>query len=107
MRKLMIRRQGDVLVMRVGEMPKDCVAQNRENGRVILAHGELTGHAHAIKDRGARLLETAAKATYLEITDEVAHLVHEEHKTVELPKGVYRVVRQTEYSPEELRNVAD
>lgn len=108
MQKLMICRQGDVLIVRVGDLPRDSVAQNRdERERVILAHGELTGHAHAIHDRGARLLETAARAVFLEVTDETASLVHEEHKTVELPKGVYRIVKQTEYSPEALRNVAD
>lgn len=100
-------RQGDVIVVKVKDIPADAKLLKREKGRVILAHGELTGHAHAISDRGARLLETAAKMTFLEVTDETVHIRHEEHAPVALPKGFYRVVRQTEYSPEALRNVAD
>lgn len=104
----MICRQGDVLIMRVTNLPGDAIAQKRdESERIILAHGELTGHAHAIHDRGARLLETAARAVFLEITDETASLVHEEHSTVSIPPGIYRVLKQTEYSPEALRSVAD
>lgn len=102
-----IYRQGDVLVIETKCIPSNAKPQAREGARIILAHGELTGHAHAIHDKGARLLQCAAKATFLEITDETASLVHEEHSTVSIPKGVYRVLKQTEYSPEELRNVAD
>ena len=40
-------RQGDVLIERVGELPKKLKKQEKQN-RVILAHGEVTGHAHEI-----------------------------------------------------------
>ncbi|MGH9523996.1 MAG: hypothetical protein ACRD3E_15850 [Terriglobales bacterium] len=34
-------------------------------------------------------------------------IVHEEHAPIVLPPGDYEIVRQREYSPEEIRNVAD
>jgi hypothetical protein len=34
-------------------------------------------------------------------------VVHQEHATIELPAGNYRAIRQREYSPEAIRNVAD
>ena len=45
-------RQGDVLIMRVPKIHKN-KPMEREGGKVILAHGEVTGHAHAISDTHA------------------------------------------------------
>lgn len=99
-------RQGDVLLIAVGRIPKSKSVPT-EAGRVILAHGEVTGHAHAIGDPDvAELLETGDGARFLRVTHE-AELRHEEHDTVTIPPGRYRVIRQREYSPEEIRNVAD
>lgn len=101
-------RQGDVLTIKVDAVPSDVTPVAREGGRVVLAHGELTGHAHTIADKGASLKTTEAGRMYLEITGtELAELKHEEHKTIPHEVGKYRVVRQTEYSPQALRNVAD
>lgn len=44
-------RQGDVLLVRVSNLPAKATVRARENGRVILAHGEVTGHAHAITEK--------------------------------------------------------
>ncbi len=101
-----IYRQGDVIMIRVDKMPSGLTEVQRESGRVILAHGELTGHAHAIADAHASLRTTAEGRTFL-IVDEIVELRHEEHSAVALPPGVYQTVRQTEYAPEALRNVAD
>lgn len=100
-------RQGDVLITRVTKLPADLKPVDREGGRIILAHGELTGHAHAIIDQHATLRQTAAGQLFLEILESAASLKHEEHSTVKLPPGLYRVARQVEYSPAALRNVAD
>jgi hypothetical protein len=102
-------RQGDVLVVPCNTVPKTRKPVARENGRLILAHGEATGHAHAIIDEHAELV-TAGQANELYLLvhgrDPVA-LVHDEHDTLTITPGTYRVVRQREYSPEGLRNVAD
>ena len=102
-------RQGDVLTIRVKSIPSDAKLVERDaRGLVVLAYGELTTHSHAIADKGATLKTTDAGRMYLEITGtELAELKHEEHKTILHEIGKYRVVRQTEYSPQALRNVAD
>lgn len=104
-------RQGDVGLMRTDEpVPAAAALVEPDNNRVILAYGEVTGHAHAIacdyakmyrwedqKDGTVRLLEVK----------EGAELRHEEHDTIALPPGRYRVIQQREYHPEAIRNVAD
>jgi hypothetical protein len=100
-------RQGDVLIELVQEIPRGLKAVARENGKVVLAHGEATGHAHAIADKGCKLLHDESGVTFLEVKQDMAMLRHEEHATVQLERGKYRVTRQREYSPEAIRNVAD
>ncbi len=73
----------------------------------ILAHGEVTGHSHRIEDSKTANLYLTADSLYLEVTADVARLVHQEHATIELPRGIYRVWRQREYSPEEIRIIRD
>lgn len=102
-------RQGDVLIESVEKIPRKAKKLPRENGRVVLAHGEVTGHAHAIKDKRVELLsETGGRELcYLRVDCAEALLQHEEHSTVRLPVGKYRVTKQREYHPQELRYVAD
>ena len=94
-------RQGDVLLVRVEAPTGALVDVAREGGRVVLAHGEVTGHAHAIVDEAARLVSAAqAEELYLIVHGErPVSLVHEEHETLTVEPGVYRVVRQREYRP--------
>lgn len=106
-----IIRQGDVVLIPVAKskIPANTINIARESGRLILAHGEITGHAHAIVDERAELV-TAAEAAELYLlvhgVDPVA-LVHEEHATVRVPPGQYerRILR--EYAPEASRPVYD
>lgn len=98
-------RQGDVLVERVESIPEGTEPVERENGRIVLAHGEATGHAHAIALPEAAFLAKGAER-FLRVPKK-AYLDHEEHSRIELPRGLYRVTRQVEYSPEEIRNVQD
>lgn len=99
-------RQGDVLVERVERLPDGLKPVEREQGRVVLAHGEVTGHAHAIKNRIAKFFGTEKGERFLSL-EKPCDLVHEEHSTIALPAGNYRVSIQREYTPEAIRNVAD
>ena len=105
-----IFRQGDVLIERVSKIPAGAKVRPRDHGRVILAYGEVTGHAHAIADTIEKptctLLDLPNGLAFLQV-DALSRLVHEEHGTVELAPGHYQVTRQREYTPEEIRNVAD
>lgn len=49
-------RQGDVAIERISSLPAKLTKVARENGRVILAHGEVTGHAHAFEEAVAEKL---------------------------------------------------
>ena len=102
-------RQGDVAIIATDTIPTNLKAVRRNRGRVILAEGEVTGHAHAIIDTGAELLEgTDLDDRFLQVLAEGGvDLIHEEHDTVHLPKGSYIVRGQREYSPEAIRRVAD
>lgn len=99
-------RQGDVYLRRVEEVPAGAKPVERDGGRVVLAYGEVTGHAHAIADEHVELLETADGARLL-VAETEAFLRHEEHDTVTIPPGIYEVRRQREYTPEAIRTVAD
>ena len=102
----MIVRQGDVLLVRVDEQPTGKVVK-REKGRIVLAHGEATGHAHVVTQRRARLFQREDGQRFLHVPVR-AYIDHEEHDRIELPAGTWRVVRQREYQPGELpRTVAD
>lgn len=98
-------RQGDVLV-ESATIPEGVKPMERDKGRIVLAYGEVTGHAHAILSNAVEMLRAENGDRYLRVT-EIAQLVHEEHSTLEIPVGEYRVVQQREYTPEAIRNVAD
>ena len=113
-------RQGDVLITRVDGTADVGKPVSRDRGRIVLAYGEVTGHAHAIVSKRAELFELvedrtkdgddawARAARILRVSGKAAvELRHEEHATIELPPGDYEVTRQREYHPEELRMVAD
>lgn len=74
----------------------------------ILLEGEVTGHAHRIKENTAKLYMDKRNVMFVEVTAPSA-LTHEEHGRIELPEGLYRVDRVKEYDPfeKELRDVAD
>ena len=74
---------------------------------VILAHGELTGHTHRIEDPASVQLWSAGDETYLEVLARQARLVHEEHHSIELPRGIYRCWQQREYTPAAIVRVSD
>ena len=107
--KQFLIRQGDIALKAVphlsGEIPNSKVVA-KENGRVVLAHGEVTGHCHAIDSNSARLLETEDGRRFLKLVAP-EQLVHDEHSAIELPAGTYEVIRQCEYTPGAIRQVAD
>jgi len=102
-------RQGDVLIVPIKAMPKNVKAMRRENGSAVLAHGEATGHVHAIKDvRAALFSDPRTSDVFMLIGgDAPVALEHAEHNTINVPPGTYQIVRQREYSPGAVRNVAD
>jgi len=100
-------RQGDVLLYQRSTIPADAKPLEPTDRGVVLAEGEVTGHAHRIASRHATLYRTESDARFLRVTAPVS-LKHEEHSPVEIPVGDYQIVIHTEYEPGELpRQVAD
>lgn len=70
------QRQGDVLFIPINKIPKDAKAVTRDNrGRIVLAEGEKTGHAHAVCDPAAELF---AAADLAEMSDRFVRVIAKE-----------------------------
>lgn len=106
-------RQGDVFLEVAGSVPGGLTEVPRDNGRVVLAYGEVTGHAHAIVSDRVRMFRDdrpGGRGGFFLLVAEgepAAELRHEEHDTIALRPGAYRVDLQREYSPDAIRRVAD
>jgi hypothetical protein len=91
------------MIEKVKVLPADAKKQKH----VTLAEGELTGHSHRIEEKGAAVMYQDRGVLFLEVTAKVASLVHVEHATIQLPKGIYRVWQQREYTPQRIVTVRD
>lgn len=99
-----IYRQGDVLIRSIRKAPKGERVLIADG---ILAHGEVTGHAHRVADQQQAELYQCADGMYLSVSDGGVSIVHDEHSPIALPAGHFQVIRQMEYAPAEIRQVAD
>jgi hypothetical protein len=87
-------RQGDLLFVETPEMPPD--AGEVLADQLVLAEGELTGHAHRVSlHRGLRGWHDGNRY-WLEVAHS-ACVAHEEHAPVELPPGIFEVRQQRIY----------
>ena len=99
----MLFRHGDVLIQKVTEVPKEA----RRLRHRTLAHGELTGHSHQIQENQCSSLWQSASELFLRVEAARVTVVHQEHAPIEIPRGIYRVWRQREYTPERIVVVRD
>lgn len=107
LQKLVMVRQGDVLLVKTTLPKKRGVVTPSLRGHHVLAEGEATGHAHVISSQDTKLYqETATHERYLRVV-RTTPLKHEEHPAIDVPPGTYKVVRQREYFPESIRTVMD
>lgn len=106
MQKSYAVRQGDVYLVRVAAAKRKLTNVPAEHGRLILARGEVTGHHHSV-DAGVATLSLDEGGVMFLTVAELTEVQHQEHAPVPIEQGTYRVVRQREYTPEALRNVAD
>lgn len=101
-------RQGDVLLHRVDTLPEGATKVLAQT-RIVLAYGEVTGHAHVIDAEQAEEYQTPSKhgvQRHLRVKH-LAQVNHEEHASVPLPAGIYEIVQQCEYTPTEIKHVID
>lgn len=115
-------RQGDYLLIEPGdfewknesgvlcrlsiqECPVEATVEKRKQGRCIIGEGEITGHHHAVIEKTASILEKDG-LRWLD-APKGAELLHEEHRTIELPSGTYRIVQQRVYHAGKVQRVVD
>lgn len=90
-------RHGDVILMPVAAIPESAKRETRK-GDILLALGKVTGHAHRIATPGA-VTFLSGEDRYLTVSEGGAALTHEEHATIALPPGNYKLVHQRFYKP--------
>jgi hypothetical protein len=95
-------RQGDILIQTCASLPAR--EQLKRKRGSVLVQGETSGHTHSLAEpRTARIFqskidkEMEVGTLYLEVYAEQAEIIHPEHATIRLAKGIYRVWRQREY----------
>lgn len=98
--QIIMHRQGDVLFLKVADLPAALVERTND----VLVEGEATGHAHRLT--AGQIWQTSAGQLYLRAVAG-SKIVHEEHAPIELEPGYWQVIRQREYSPKVMRWVRD
>ena len=97
-------RQGDVLLVRLEQTPEAFLKESerrvdqvqREHGRLVLAEGEATGHAHVVTGEGLTLLclpdDIESMFLHVRVYGRVGH---EEHAPIPLPLSPWRGIART------------
>ena len=115
-------RHGDLLIQKINAMPPSAFpipkqkTHNFPTGST-LAEGEISGHKHQLIGNGqvyvgmyyinrprdppnAFLTHSINDINELWFkADDDLEIVHEEHKTLEIPKGIYKVTKEQEFNP--------
>ena len=102
-------RQGDVFLeaSRLKKIPAEAVKVEPQNGRVVLRYGEATGHHHSVDSRTAELWQLPDGWMLLKVSEPTT-LDHQEHAAAPFAPGLWVVPQeQVEYTPAEIRRVAD
>jgi hypothetical protein len=96
-------QQGDVVLIRVNIIPPNASPKKDRH----LAEGEATGHYHEANGNGVSVLESGGDL-YVESNNDF-EVNHQEHKTIVLPAGKYKVnhVKEYDHFAEEARRVVD
>lgn len=100
-------QQGDVLIKRIESLPKGVKKKERDNGHIILAYGEVTGHAHRIMDVDALFYEKDGKL-YLK-NEKPVTLTHEEHHQQVIEPGIWEIgqIQEKDWLSGMVRKVID
>lgn len=100
-------RQGDIFISS-SAIPATATRVERKSDPIILAEGEVTGHAHTIREPNVEVYTTAESTDrWLRVGTAGATVRHQEHGMIALPPGDFVVRRQREYRPAENIRVAD
>ena len=102
--------QGDVLLVKIGD--KKPTGKAKVNGRVVLALGEVTGHAHVVEGAVAEFVgPNNERMLWVEAPTTVTHEEHNFEKVtgvigiLPVENGLYEIVQQ--FDEWTRRNVSD
>jgi hypothetical protein len=96
------KRQGDLFISPIGSLPRGLKRRNEP----VLAYGEVTGHKHQLVGDTSVVYEDVDGDVFFEVLSDTP-LDHEEHDTLTIEIGKYKVIRKREYSPSANRQVLD
>ena len=98
-------QQGDVLITKITDFNASSATKL---DHLILAEGEVTGHAHKLTD-GIGQLMMLDNIVHLKIFSDKATITHDEHAPIIVPKGDYKIniVREYDHFNEESTRVRD
>jgi hypothetical protein len=100
--------QGDILIERVDDAAiSGQIVQHSGEEPVVVAEGETTGHHHRLvgavtlyrDDALAHEVPAGLYIGHLHVNSPTARLEHEEHDSIVLEQGTYRVRRQRQLEP--------
>jgi len=91
------------LIAAVTSIPRDA----RRRVTPVLLRGEITGHSHRLAEPDTAELWERHGAMFIDVVTEAATVIHEEHRPITLPRGIYKVWQQREYTPRAIRTVID
>ena len=108
-------RQGDILLERIYEIPQQIMNhqqqqhQQQTQDNYIIAHGE-SGNQHRMS-KHVLIFENPEnkEERYVQVLSQNTDLVHQEHKSIYIPQGIYIIRREREYNAFEIaiRQVQD
>ena len=104
-------RQGDVMLVRVGQLSANRQEHPADNGRIVVEYGEVTGHAHVLDRNDVLAYDIVSEAgvivgqEFLVLTE--TPLRHDEHAPITLTPGVWERWYQVEDDGAEERRVLD
>jgi hypothetical protein len=110
-----IAAQGDMMIMKIEELPAGLEAYEVEGAHYVIAHSE-TGHNHVMEKQGVKAFKrkNTSEANLFELfltvdsDSEIKHLrSYDTHETIKVPKGNYIIKRQREYTPQGFRRAQD
>ena len=106
-----IAAQGDILLIKVNDIPDAAEKVESKTGKFVLAHSE-TGHDHFMMSTGVEMFKDPNDdmVCYLQVQN-LSDLIHDRpfdtHETLTLTSGKWQVRRQREHTPEGWRRVED
>lgn len=100
-------RQGDILIQPIEQIPEKAISENiTEDKRFIVATGDSLPFAHYLESEKAQIVGFNG-IRYIEAFKKT-RIKHEgTHTDLPIQKGKNQILHQREYTPEEIRNVAD